>query len=140
MLAIVLIATGIYYTYSPAFVPITYEYDEMRVGKAYRENQSISPAPLYSFDWWRLDTMSYYGDTNTIYVKPHDPAVTLLKAPFYFVTSVPDQKIIFYDARGVAKSAYGNLKVGYQGKYLFLVYFDKDLDVRSLLSASSSTI
>lgn len=133
--ALVLLVTGIYYTYSPKFTPTTDQYDEMRVGQAYLGNQGFSSGPLYSFDWWKLDTMNYYGDTSVIYLDPRNPTVKVLKAPFYFVTSLQDEKKIFYDNNGTPKSAYGDLEVGYQGKYLFLVYFDKDMDVDSLLRA-----
>ena len=133
VIAVGLFATGIYYMYSPAFTSTTYQYDEMQVGLAYKANQSSISGPLYSFDWWRLDTMNYYGDTYANYIDPNNPTLKVLKAPFYFMTSVSDEKRIFYDANGTPNKAFSNLPVGYQGKYLFLVYFNKDVDIHSLL-------
>lgn len=124
-----LIIFGFHYTFSPAFAPISYEYDEMRIGQVYNENKNISSAPLYSFGWWKLDTMNYYGDTNVIHLDRVAPAVNALKAPFYFAITVPDAQHIFFDRNGELLSQYKNFKLIYRGQYLVLVYSIEDLKI-----------
>lgn len=125
IIVIALVVSGIYYYFSPIFVQVLPDvYDEVAVGKMYKENQLQNSAPLYVVSWKILETMNYYGDVKIQFLVVSDLAEKKFNDPFYLVTTVVEADYLFYVDNGTIMSKYENLHLLYLGDTLALIFSD----------------
>ena len=125
IIGIALVVSGAYYSFSPIFVPVLSDvYDEVAVGKVYRENQLQNPAPLYAFSWQIFETINYYGDVRTQSFVVNEKSEKKFNGSFYLVTTVAEADPLFYVDNGTIRSKYENLHLLYLGNTLVLIYSD----------------
>lgn len=124
LLALALLAAGAAFCFYliPEKVP-PYTFEERSVGQLYKAENNIQ-APLYALDWRVVETINYYGNTQT---QPIDPRVVggkTFKGPFYLITTPVAATYFFYSPE---TPKYSGIKLLYFGSYFALIYSDRDL-------------
>lgn len=126
---LILVVVGVFQSFAAiSIVTQPYVGEEKEIGGIYKSNVIDQKIPLYSLDWPSLETLSYYGDTSLEYLNPIAVSGKELKAPFYLTTNVL-AATYFLNNQGIPVGMYDHLRVLYVGRFLVLIYSDKDLQM-----------
>jgi 4-amino-4-deoxy-L-arabinose transferase-like glycosyltransferase len=121
-----LLFVGFYTIFSAASaldqVPLP-TFDEQAIGKTYRQNPE---GPMYAIGWPILETLNFYGDTQTMYIDVKTAAGKNLNAPFYLIIPSSVAGLFFFDAH---TPKYAGLKIIYMGTSLLLLHGDQNLQL-----------